>query len=981
MAAMQLLATVIHTLLGVPFFLYLPGLIFDHVWLKTTSLHGVERHVLRIVVSVLLTGWLALLLAEMGLFSFWLLLALLAAVCGLVWLITHRKQAVGRGAPLGIVAGRSAWPARGSLWTALALRGFDYGLLGIALVFGLLVARPFEVVRGGLDAGVYANTGFAIARTGSIVQSDPIIAAIGQRSAAGDWRAAQIETNMLGTQPAKRFLATRVRAAGFFINEGELAQGRVVPQFFHMWPVWIAIFVTMFGPTAGLVATGAAGTLGVLLIGLIGRRVGGTSVGLLAAAFLALMTPQVWFSRMSTSEALAQALILAGLWGYMHFAEAEERREQIWWGALVGGAFGTFALTRIDFFWAVLPALALLLYVALTRRWHAGYAAMAVVLVGLLLHMLVHMLVIARAYFFDTGYARLQDYALTIWLSIPFLSPELQERFMYRWGSKYQQPWRIWIELAVLGIGCLALLALWRWPRPLLMVERWIVRYQRWLTTLVVFVLGIAAVYAYLIRPEIINADVLQQPLRPDNWLRLQGYVGAPIDVPIDKYCDGDVERFNPDQKCKKTAIISLANMVRFGWYLSPLGVVLGVIGGLLLWRRLDRRTWLLVLVATAYIVFYVRLLYGTEEQTYIYILRRFVPMAYPAFALGIAVALAAIKGSKGSRWALARTSVFGILTPSLLLFFVVTGRTVYAHVEYGGALAQIEQLSRQFGPRDIVLVRGGGAENKYVRFTSDLVVTPLTYAFGRNAVPIRGTDPAKYPEAFADQVTRWRDEGRRVFLLLSASGGDLLFPGYAPKPVTDWTLELREFQQLENQKPKLAYTNTVPFKLYELVPVESAVPSMTLDYNDTAAQVAGFYLSESSRPGEPTAAWTNGAGVLRLPSAAQSQRVTLEVAGGVRPQAIGAAQVCVDIVAEPTVYPEGGVANLPWRELTCTTLGDQPSTMPVELPTLETTGDILVRLRSPGWVPAQTKADPGAPQSADTRTLGIRFLRATIHE
>ncbi|HEY0605886.1 MAG TPA: hypothetical protein VGD58_23385 [Herpetosiphonaceae bacterium] len=971
---------VLRTLLGVPLFLYIPGFMLDRLWLGDHSaVHGIERHVMRIVVSVLLTGWLALLLAEFGIFNYWLLLAIALLLGGTGAALLRRQGRLPRFEPrpssLGIVAGQSPASAAGGLRSALAAIRFDHALLGIALLFGVLVARPFEVIRGGLDAGVYANTGVAIARTGSIVQYDPIVAEIGQRAAQGDDLARQIESNVFGVQSAKRNIATRLRAAGFFINSGELAQGRVVPQFFHLWPVWIALFVAMFGPTLGLVATGAFGTLGVVLLGLIGRRIGGALAGGLAALFLALMTPQVWFSRMSTSEALAQALTLAGLWAFSYFADAATRRERIWWGTIVGGAAGSLALTRIDFFWVVGPALVLLVYVALTHRWHVGYTALALTLGGLLIHTALHTVLISRAYFFDTGYARFQDFALTIYATLPFLTPDLQDRFMNRWGSKYQDPWRLWIELSVIVVGLAALLALWRWPRPLLALERQIRRRSRWLITGCVLLLGALAIYGYLIRPEILSASVLQNPFEAQNWLRLQGYVGAPIEPPIDKYCQ-------PEQPCKETLYIGLANMVRLGWYLSPLGVALAAGGWLLLVRKLDRRSWFFLLIATIYALFYIRSLYGTSDQTYIYILRRYVPLVYPACALGIAYALVVLKGAGQRRFQLARLGTFGLLTAGLLLFFAVTGRTVYAHVEYAGVLNQIEALSKEIRAQDIVLVRGGGADEVAVRDTSELIAAPLTYVYGRNALPVKGRAPAKYPAAFADQVTRWRSEGRNVYLLLAASGGDLLLPGYGLRAIDTWTLELREFQQLENQKPKLSYTNQVPFQLYQIVPEAEVEPQRSFSYDDTAAQVAGFYRSEQL-PGETQRSdWTDGMAVLRLPTIAQGQSLALEVAPGKRPASVEPARLCLDVAAEPTPYPEGGVASAAsvlWRELSCIQMNDGSQTLQVDLPDLATNSALLLRLRSNTWIPSEATPDPGTTPSQDARTLGVRFSHATL--
>lgn len=972
------LASALRILLGVPLFFYLPGYLLSRGWLSSQELRGLECHVGRVIASVLLTGWLGLILAQAGIFSYPILAASLACISGVMAVALRGRQSPrpdrAGGPHLGIVAGARAARSGTRLEPArLAALRSDHLLLLIVILFGLVVARPFEMFRGGLDAGVYANTGVAVARTGSLVQYDPIVAPIGARAAQGDSKAQQIESNIFGVQSKQRYMATRLRAAGFFINEGEVAQGRVVPQFFHLWPVWIAIFVSMLGPAPGLVATGAAGALGVVLLGLIGRRIGGAAVGVVAAAFLASMTPQVWFSRMSTSEALTQVWLLAGMWAYMQLADSTERRQRIWWGALAGAAFGAGVLTRIDFAVALAPVLGLLLYLALTRRWHAGYTALALMLLVFLIHAGLHTLLIARAYFFDTTYHALQHSAITVHLSLPFLNPELRSGFSARAGAVYTDRSRLAVELAIVVGGCLALAAAWRWPDVLRAVERAVIGRRKLLLGTWVLSLGLLAAYAYLVRPGILTYDVLRRPFQAENWLRLQGYIGAPIAV--------------PSGYKKETLALALANMVRLGWYLSPLGIMLAVIGGLHLWWKIDRRTWLLVVTATMYAIFYIRSLYGTGQQTYIYILRRYVPLVYPALLLSIAYVLVLLWGARKPGWPppkgllhTARWATSALLVVGLLLFFVVTGRSVYAHTEYAGALAQIEGLSHQIGEHDIVLVRGGGANSLAVRDTPELVVAPLTYVYGRNALPVKGSFPGKYPAAFGEQITRWRGEGRRVYLLLAASGGDLLFPGYAPRPIGLWTLALREFQQLRDQKPKLAYTNGITFQLYELVPEGEVAMADTLMPDDTAAQVSGFYPAEAGAEGEPRGAWTNGLAVLRLPAGREAQTLTLHVSGGARPSTLPATRLCVDVAPEPGVYPEGGVAEtLPWRELQCGEVGAAEQRLDVALPAQQGERALLVRLRSETWVPASTTPNPGTLSSSDRRSLGVRFIGATL--
>ena len=178
---------------------------------------------------------------------------------------------------------------------------FNLLLSAILLLFVFLVTPPFETIIGVRDAGVYANAGFIMVRTGSLTFTDPLVAQIAADQQSPDPSLAdaarQAETNVLGVQNAQRFIATRLRAAGFFIDQGNLARGRVVPQGLHLFSAWIGLLAAFFGMHGGLLAPAVTGLLGVWSVALLGRRIAGPWVGLLAALFLALNAVQVWFSR------------------------------------------------------------------------------------------------------------------------------------------------------------------------------------------------------------------------------------------------------------------------------------------------------------------------------------------------------------------------------------------------------------------------------------------------------------------------------------------------------------------------------------------------------------------------------------------------------------------------------------------------------------------------------------------------------------
>jgi hypothetical protein len=975
--------------------LYLPGYLITLAWLGPAQPpDALERTYQRVLAGALLNGWLALTLAELGWFSAPLQLGLVALVCAGCAIVAWRRGALRRpGAAPAIVAGPRAW----------AVRQRDALLFaGVLLLFAALVARPFEVVLGARDAGVYATTGFAIARTGAIVQHDALVQQIALDRASADpalsAAAAQAETNLLGVQPASRNIATRLRFAGYLIDEGDLARGQVTPQFFHLYPAWIALLTSLLGLRGGLLATSLLGLLGLWSVGMLGRRLAGGWVGLLGMLFLALNGAQVWFSRYSTSEATAQFCSFAALYGFAAFQAAgtgdhSRGARRSFAAVLAGVAAGQLALTRVDFFPIVVPLLLYLAYMALARRWSRALTAMALGLGAMLTQALLHILLISRAYFFDLIYARLQDQsALAAALAWPFLTPALRDQFMnIPRSAPLRAPYRLPLEIALVLLLAVAFAWLRRDGRPVRWVERQVLRYRGVLLRLGAALVLLLGTYGYLVRPQILGARTLAALpgcLVPGaagpECLALQGYVGAPIAPAahpnavayaleaLPKLVRGqavparDAAEFVPGRAGdSEKAGIAQANLVRVGWYLSPLGMLLGLAGAALWWRRsLDRASWLFLVASIASTFFFVRLSYGTSDLTYIYIWRRFVPLAYPALSLCAAYALVAlarqmpVPGGRRLGQYLA-----GALALAQLAFFVATNRQIYQHVEYAGALGQLAAVAGQLEPGAVLLLRGEG------RDTPDLIATPLKYAYGVDTFAIRSPDPGRYAPQLAAYVRRWQAQGRPVYLALGANGAVEL-PGLRPVRLGPATLRLPEFQQLREQKPSVPLEFSFDFALYRLEPAGAATPPQPIAPDDFAAQVRGFYHPEQIDGAR--VAWTDGDALLRLAWPQDGAPLDLELKlapGATRPSRLGPARACVAYQAAPSL----ALPTQPFVGEQCFELGpgirSYRYTIDIRGQPAPADGRLLLRIAGAPWVPAE--ADPA---QHDQRKLGVQF-------
>lgn len=149
---------------------------------------------------------------------------------------------------------------------------------------------------------------------------------------------------------------------------------------------------------------------------------------------------------------------------------------------------------------------------------------------------------VARAYFLDTLYARLQDQsAIVAWLAYALWTPALRQRFSdsaQRAAARAaEHPTGCRSRSGIVALLAVAFVLLRRDGRPQRAFERLVLRYQIGLLRLGAIMLLLLGAYGYLLRPQILTpatlaaAQCLLDRSTPE-CLALQGYVGAPIAVP-----------------------------------------------------------------------------------------------------------------------------------------------------------------------------------------------------------------------------------------------------------------------------------------------------------------------------------------------------------------------------------------------------------------------------------------------------------------
>ena len=648
--------------------------------------------------GLLVFGWIALVLAEAGWYSLsrlaliWSVVVLaLAGAC----LVAHQRQsAIGARAAPGLHIER---------WEAVALG--VWLLAACALYF-----RPHQIITGGADVGVYVNLGANIARTGRILISDPTLAALDPVLDAALLRA------LPPNEGAPHYLLP-----GFYVPGTQ--RGQIVPQFYPLHPVWLAVGHDLGGVQAELLMTPLWGMLGALAVYLTVKRLWGWKVGLLTLAALSLTALQVWFARYATAEMLTQYLFWTGAWALIAWADDEEPH---WlWSTIAGMALGQVFLTRIDMYGLLVVPIVAAVWRWRRHNWQRTDVLFFGPFILLASHSLLHGALQSGPYT-----AVLLHYVQTV--AFAWLKPS-----------------------AALGAAVIALATfvafVVRRRRPVLWQ-----RIKRlpwgWIGALLVIAL---ALYAYLVRPHL--GQVLS-----------------------DAYWYGGGQEPNMDRE----------NLVRLGWYLSPLGVALGVLGtAWMLVKEANRRTAFLLGAGLFFSLLYLWRIQANPHQ--IYAMRRYVPVVLPFFVIAAAYFIYRLSTLRRnwSRW-------LSLGLTLLWLFGIVwSSRGFVSQVDLRSAIMQMDRLNALVEPRSVLLFGDPAPVGM-----GDLLGTPLRFLYGHDVYTLRtpgALDSARFDEALA----RWRDAGRQVYWIDVPDGPS--WPGRASLgPTKEFTFEAAVLENTYDHKP-----------------------------------------------------------------------------------------------------------------------------------------------------------------------------------
>lgn len=247
-----------------------------------------DRPLIFLIGIPVFSGGAGLLLADAGLFSMPLMLLL-----GGVWAVTG--------------AWRMRTHPRFQVNRKLA------GLFLLFTVLCLLVfSRPHTYLHGGWDPGEYVSTSAQIHRSGHIRYQDPLLPELPSELHATFFR---------NPVPPRATLH-----AGYLIMDEET--GEMVPDYFHLYPVWLALFQPAARIASAYQGQTLIAVLAMLIFGLFVLRSTGPRMALFATAGLLANPAILYFGRFPSSELLSLTQLFAC---FTFLSQREEQQNPLSW--------------------------------------------------------------------------------------------------------------------------------------------------------------------------------------------------------------------------------------------------------------------------------------------------------------------------------------------------------------------------------------------------------------------------------------------------------------------------------------------------------------------------------------------------------------------------------------------------------------------------------------------------------------------------
>ena len=193
--------------------------------------------------------------------------------------------------------------------------GFFSSLFPLALVAVLLIGAyfrfpPSEYFAGEQDQGIYVNVGNHIAKEGSVFIQDPMPELLKDNDSLYSYYRKHTYRG-IGRRPSMPWAEEFI--AGVYFKDKE--SGVLVPQFYHLHPLWVAIGVQILGEKYSTIPIACFSLALIALCYFLSYELfRKRALALSTALFVALNPPLSYFAKFPVSESMSAFFFLGALY-------------------------------------------------------------------------------------------------------------------------------------------------------------------------------------------------------------------------------------------------------------------------------------------------------------------------------------------------------------------------------------------------------------------------------------------------------------------------------------------------------------------------------------------------------------------------------------------------------------------------------------------------------------------------------------------
>jgi len=383
--------------------------------------------------------------------------------------------------------------------------------------------------------------------------------------------------------------------------------------------------------------------------------------------------------------------------------------------------------------------------------------------------------------------------------------------------------------------------------------------------------------------------------------------------------------------------------------------LIAGIAGFVLLaWKRFWREPAFFLVFAGFSVFFFYKIRVPPEQ---FWTARRFLPVILPGMLL--LAAAAALGVPEGDARRRAWRTVIGVALLGFIGWqYTVAAAPVAAHVEYRGAIREVEKLAQRTTSRDLVLFEGRNAESDMHVFA-----VPMAYTYGRDVLIVESPRPDR--RKFVEFL-EWATSRYERVLFVASAGTDLLSRGVEATPVAFTPIKLPEYATSPwNEFPAGPREKDLGYAIYQLTLGETPPAGFVLDVGALDDLHVLRFRARENAEGR-TIRWTGPQSFIAVTGLTGNEtQLTMVMHDGGRPQNAPPAEVELFLNETPLGKIQVGIG-----------FKDYIVTLPAELmrAAAASPDPAILRIVSSTWAPRDYFG------GTDNRALGVMVDRVEIH-